>query len=73
MEDALLRLLQQSDKLRESQREEQRFGMMVADMLAKLPTPERMEAQFEIYQLLYLKQKKVLEREESQSGKNGTD
>ncbi|XP_041930066.1 transcription factor Adf-1-like isoform X2 [Alosa sapidissima] len=68
MEDALLRLLQQNDRTRDSQsqREEQRFGMMVADMLAKLPVPERMEAQFEIYQLLYLKQKKVFEKDQSQ-------
>lgn len=42
-------------------------------MLAKLPAPERMEAQFEIYQLLYLKQKSVLEKEQSQSGRNATE
>ncbi|XP_062381232.1 transcription factor Adf-1-like [Sardina pilchardus] len=74
MEDALVRLLQQSERSgsasegrsqSQDQREEQRFGMMVADMLAKLPPPQRMEAQFEIYQLLYLKQKEVFEKDQS--------
>lgn len=62
-EDAVLRLLQQIDEAKASQREEHRFGMMVADMLAKLPVCERMEAQFEIYQLLYQKQKRVFEKD----------
>ncbi|XP_042262774.1 uncharacterized protein LOC121894316 [Thunnus maccoyii] len=66
VEDAILQRLQEIRHARDNQREEHHFVMMVADMLAKLPTRERMEALFEIHQLLYWKQREVLEKDLSQ-------
>lgn len=64
IEDAVLH---QIVKAKDNQREEYRhFGTMVADMLAKRPAHEHVEAQLEIYQLIYQKQKKVFEHDFSQ-------
>ncbi|XP_016355770.1 transcription factor Adf-1-like [Sinocyclocheilus anshuiensis] len=63
-EDAILQRLQQIDKAKED--EDHAFSVMVTSMLAKLPPHVRMEAKFEIHQLLYHKQKQAFQNDISQ-------
>ncbi|XP_028651188.1 transcription factor Adf-1-like [Erpetoichthys calabaricus] len=51
--------LQQLDGEKEQENEEASFGRVVASMLLQLPPKDRMDAKFEIHQLLYKKHKEL--------------
>ncbi|CAM4316188.1 unnamed protein product [Leuciscus chuanchicus] len=67
VEDAILQRLKDIDKEKEKLNDEDHaFGVMVTGMLAKLPAQDRMEAKFEIHQLLYQLQKQAYQMNSSQ-------